>query len=287
MFKISWDAGHGKETPGKRVPDDSMHEWEFNAAVVSYAMFELSVFENTIAQLRLDDPTGKRDVPLKERTNRLRDWGSQLHVSVHANASGDKWSNAEGIETFTYTNPDDVSAAFARVVQKKLIATTELKDRGVKQANFWMVNKKNTKCPSILVECGFMSNHKEAALLISEEYRKTVAHAIVSAIVEYFNLKKPAVKVAESKAVPWYGVELKKGQIGRITILKPINLWTRDGDKLVESRILQTGEIYRVYGYDNFHGGQYYVGGGYYITKMDGFIKYETPSKAMLDRVNK
>ncbi|EFV78935.1 hypothetical protein HMPREF1013_00819 [Bacillus sp. 2_A_57_CT2] len=86
--------------------------------------------------------------------------------------------------------------------------------------------------------------------------------------------------------VMWDGAELKKGQIGRITILEPINLWKRDAkDKLTMARILQPGEVYRVYGYDEMHGGQYSVGGGYWITKMEGYVKYETPSKAKLDAV--
>jgi N-acetylmuramoyl-L-alanine amidase CwlA len=93
--------------------------------------------------------------------------------------------------------------------------------------------------------------------------------------------KKPTVT-----AVLWDGLELKKGQKGRLTILKPINLYKRVGDKLEMVRIMQPGEVYRVYSYDNEHGGQYNVG-GLYVTKMDGYIKYETPSKAMLERVNK
>lgn len=95
--------------------------------------------------------------------------------------------------------------------------------------------------------------------------------------------KKPAVKVAESKAVLWDGAELSPGQIGRITILKPINLWRRVGDKLELNRILEVGERFRVYKYDEQHGGQYGVGAGLWITKMDGYIKYETPSKKLLN----
>lgn len=88
---------------------------------------------------------------------------------------------------------------------------------------------------------------------------------------------------AMQNKVMWDDVELKRGQIGRITILEPINLWKRDAkDKLTMARILQPGEVYRVYGYDEKHGGQYAVGSGYWITKMAGYIKYETPSKSLL-----
>jgi N-acetylmuramoyl-L-alanine amidase CwlA len=86
--------------------------------------------------------------------------------------------------------------------------------------------------------------------------------------------------------VMWDGSELKKGQIGRITILKKINLWKRDKyNKLKFVRILQPGERYRVYGYDDLYKGQYNVGGGCWITQMDGYIKYETPSKKLLEKL--
>ena len=81
----------------------------------------------------------------------------------------------------------------------------------------------------------------------------------------------------------WGKTELKKGQIGKITVTKQINLWQRDAnDRLSFVRVLKPGEEYRVYRYDNLHGGQYGLGGGMYITKMPTHIKYETPSKAKL-----
>lgn len=90
------------------------------------------------------------------------------------------------------------------------------------------------------------------------------------------------------EVVYWDGSPMRKGQIGRLTILKPINLWKRNSrDEIKYHRVLQPGELYRVYGYDNNHGGQYAVGGGYWITKMDGYVKYETPSKDKLLEVLK
>lgn len=80
------------------------------------------------------------------------------------------------------------------------------------------------------------------------------------------------------------GIEFKKGQIGVLTILKPINLWKRNDDKLEMIRILQPNEKYRVYGYDDKFGGQYNVGGNCWVTKMDGYVLYETPSKDFLKK---
>lgn len=100
-------------------------------------------------------------------------------------------------------------------------------------------------------------------------------------------LKKVASVTNTEDRIMWGKTELRPGQIGKITILQPINLWTDDekGD-LKEVRILNETEEYRVYDYRDKHGGQYYVGAGMWVTKIPTHIKYETPSKAMLEKLN-
>ncbi|MFO1442788.1 phage tail tape measure protein [Bacillus sp. Bva_UNVM-123] len=62
---------------------------------------------------------------------------------------------------------------------------------------------------------------------------------------------------------------------GKITIVKPINLWKRErnSDKLEFVKVLKAGEEYKVYGYDDKFGGQYDVGGNHWITNMPEHIK--------------
>jgi hypothetical protein len=57
-------------------------------------------------------------------------------------------------------------------------------------------------------------------------------------------------------------------------------------EQSVKKRILNPGESYPVYGFDNQFGGQYNVG-GLYVTNMKDYIKYETPSKDLIDQANK
>ncbi|QOR66347.1 SGNH/GDSL hydrolase family protein [Cytobacillus suaedae] len=135
----------------------------------------------------------------------------------------------------------------------------------------------------------FLPNPKDIHL--SEEGYKAVAEL-------FWNVMKPEVKeeplpvpapVVEDKEVPvvyWDGLLLKKGQIGKVEVVKPINLWKRDGATLVFERVLQPGEHYRVYRSDDLYGGQYGLGNGYYVTKMEGYINYQTPSKAKLQLLN-
>lgn len=186
-MKIAIDAGHGPQTPGKRCPDDSMREFNFNSVVARYVRKGLLEYEGVQTMYTHDDD-GSRDVPLKERTNSANKWGADLLVSIHANAMGTGWNAAHGIETFTYTTRSASSVALATAVQRQLIKTTGLYDRGVKAENFHMVRE--FKGPAILVECGFMSHKDEATLLKSDSYRRKCAAAIVAGIAEATDLKK-------------------------------------------------------------------------------------------------
>ncbi|MEH7481474.1 N-acetylmuramoyl-L-alanine amidase [Neobacillus drentensis] len=102
---------------------------------------------------------------------------------------------------------------------------------------------------------------------------------------EFINMlvPKPAVKGVTSNKAMWDNMELKKSQIGKITILKPINLWSRNQNNELEFvKILQPNEVYRVYSFDNLHGGQFGVGNGLYVTNLTGYLNYSTPSPEKL-----
>jgi N-acetylmuramoyl-L-alanine amidase len=179
------DAGHGPNTPGKRTPDGSMKEYEFNSSVANYLRDELAKYEYVRVHFTHSD---REDVPLKRRTDEANRLKADLFVSIHANAAGADWSSAEGIETYVYKTRPREAVALAEKVQTQLIAATCRKNRGVKAADFHVLRE--TKMTAILVECGFMTNREEAALLKSDDYRRKVACAIARAIAEQYGLKR-------------------------------------------------------------------------------------------------
>jgi N-acetylmuramoyl-L-alanine amidase len=186
-MKIVIDAGHGYNTKGKRCPDDSMREWEFNNVVAGYVAEGLSQYAGVTCKFT-HDTAGKTDVPLNTRTKTANAWGADVLVSIHANASTGMWGAANGIETFVYSLNAQESVKLAKAVQTQLIAKTERKDRGIKAGNLHMVRE--SKMPSILVECGFMDNREEASLLKTDEYRRKCAEAIVAGIASVYGLKQ-------------------------------------------------------------------------------------------------
>jgi hypothetical protein len=82
---------------------------------------------------------------------------------------------------------------------------------------------------------------------------------------------------AEAK-VMWGKIELKKGMIGKITVVKDTDLYSlTKNNQLKVIRQLKKGQEYRVYGFKNIYGGLYSVGGAY--VKKTSSIKYEALSK--------
>jgi N-acetylmuramoyl-L-alanine amidase len=207
-MKIILDAGHGLNTPGKRVPDGSMKEYEFNRAVANYAKLSLLEYEGVSVLFTHSDA---KDVPLSERCNTANKWGADVYVSIHANGFGNGFNSAEGIETYALNRNLKESMKLAEAIQSELIAETGRRNRGVKTANFQVL--RDTKMTAVLAECGFMTNANEAALLKTEDYRKKCAKAIVDALVKVYGLKlKQAPKPVEKPKSN--GNTLYKVQVG-------------------------------------------------------------------------
>ena len=48
---------------------------------------------------------------------------------------------------------------------------------------------KRSEAPAVIVECGFLSNEREAALLITDTYQQKAAESICDGIQKYFAAK--------------------------------------------------------------------------------------------------
>lgn len=187
-FKVAIDAGHGGNgsTPGKRTPDGE-YEWNFNDKVVRAVIEELNNYEDVEIK-RVDDASGKTDVPLKTRTHEANAWGADIYISVHHNANTGKWGNHTGTETFTYIGSDPKSEKLASIVHPLLVQAMGLRDRGLKKANFHVLRE--TKMPAILVECGYMDSLIDIKKLRDDKVLKLAGQKIAEGIAIYAGLKK-------------------------------------------------------------------------------------------------
>lgn len=187
---IAIDAGHGPETAGKRSPDGTLREYHFNSAVADELEKLLAGYKcNTF---RTDEKS--LDVSLQARCNEAIAKKATLFISIHANAVGNDWNASGGIETLirdgdatTARYRDDF--AIATAVQRRLVEGTKLRDRQVKQRkDLYILNA--SRCPTILVEAGFMTNRTECNLLKSPAYRALVAQCILRGIIDVYKTAK-------------------------------------------------------------------------------------------------
>ena len=98
------------------------------------------------------------------------------------------------------------SIILADMVQKNLVSISHLTDRGVKQANYWVLYR--VAMPSILIEMGFLSNPGDQAFLNNQENQNKIAAGIYNAFVDYID------KINNTKHVhlPVSGAVAPKGE---------------------------------------------------------------------------
>ena len=120
---------------------------------------------------------------MEERLKIINKENPSMVISIHQNSFSD--SSQRGAQVF-YQQGDIVSFDFATSVQSQLKAQLiDARD----ECNFgdYFVLKES-KVPSILVECGYLTNPDEEILLNSTHYQNKIAYSIMCGVVKYFNL---------------------------------------------------------------------------------------------------
>ncbi|MEK5069836.1 N-acetylmuramoyl-L-alanine amidase [Sporosarcina sp. FSL K6-1508] len=194
--KIAFDAGHAINTAGKRTPDGE-REWTFNDKVLRAAEVKLNTYQG-VQILRLDDSTGKTDIPLKTRTDKANAWRADALVSIHHNANTGKWGTWGGVETYVDPTASKASKEIAKLVQPRIVKAMGLRDRGVKVKNLHMTRE--SSMPAILTEGGFMDSTTDINALRNDARLKAQGEAIAEGLVAHFKLQPKEVEPAKSEA---------------------------------------------------------------------------------------
>jgi N-acetylmuramoyl-L-alanine amidase len=120
-------------------------------------------------------------VTLNDRTNLINNLKPDLVISLHLNNSKNAYTS--GFEVFISNKTDflDKTKELAEILSSKL-SKTQLKNRGLKTAPFWIL--KNSDCPSMVVELGFISNENDRNFIASEKGQFEIAKYIVAFISE-------------------------------------------------------------------------------------------------------
>ena len=212
------DAGHGGKDPGA-VGYRGTKEKDIALDVAKRLEKKLSKNLNVKIVMTRDEDIFLR---LSERTRIANENNGSLFISIHTNAAEDRRASGfetfligpnkneaavrvaarenavlelEGISGQKLTNEDLIKATiaqsafaskseqFASMVQGEIKKRVQSKDRGVKQAGFYVLM--GASMPNVLVELGFISNPSEEKKLRSPQYRDQLATAIYRAVEQY------------------------------------------------------------------------------------------------------
>lgn len=183
--KIGLDAGHGLKTPGKQTPD-GIKEWTLNDDVCDRIEAILADYDCIV--IRTDHNEGEIDEPLSQRVKEYLNAGVKCLVSNHHNAYTGKWNNATGVEVYTDRTPIKGDKELAKLIYNKLVAYTGLKGRGIKEANWQIINQ--DRIPAVLVEGGFMDGTADYKIITSDKGKDGYARAVAEALIEFCKLEK-------------------------------------------------------------------------------------------------
>lgn len=182
------DAGHGGEDPGV-VSKNGTLEKDLNLAIAQKLQkkFEKSnvVMTRTedISTMDRDLKSYKKRSDLNNRVRAMKD--GDIFVSIHINRF--EQAKYKGAQVF-YSKNSEKSKSLADFIQESLVKNVDPENKRIAAAaqDSIFVLKAAT-IPSVVVECGFISNPEEEKLLLSDGYQQKIADAIYLGISNYFN----------------------------------------------------------------------------------------------------
>jgi N-acetylmuramoyl-L-alanine amidase len=178
QYTVVIDPGHGGKDPGA-IGVGGICEKGVTIAIAQMVYLKaLEIPELRIVLSRRNDV----HVPAAERIHAANQIGADVYISIHANAFSQ--ASVSGIETLVHETEGRKTAGYrlAEILQRRLVAHTGARDRGVKRAPLFI---RQAKMPAALVEAGFLTNPVEARKLESPSYQDKIADAILSAILEF------------------------------------------------------------------------------------------------------
>lgn len=132
----------------------------------------------------------KKVQDLKRRLQKIEESGASFAVSIHQNSYHEE--GVKGAQVF-YHGESQQGKALADILQQQLVTGVDPGNTRVAKANTSYYLLKETTVPTVIVECGFLSNWEESALLIEEEYQEKLAWNIVLGIMRYLNAGESVV----------------------------------------------------------------------------------------------
>lgn len=188
------DAGHGGEDGGASAADGTL-EKDLNLSLVLSLKAHLESNGITVVLTRESDTLlydrnadyegKKKKLDMQARLAVAEAHPDAIFISIHMNTY--PTAAPRGLQVW-YSGNDPDSERLAATIQATVQAKMQPENhRKIKPAGsgIWLLKK--IRQPAVLVECGFLSNPEEAALLATERYREELAATIGLSILDFLS----------------------------------------------------------------------------------------------------
>lgn len=181
------DPGHGGFDPGKVGTKETL-EKDINLAIAKKVEKLLSDSGYVVSMTRTEDvalcrgdESSKKLADMKNRVALIEKTSPALTVSIHQNSFS---AGTKGAQIFYYTGSEE-GKKLANILQNSIRDAVGDDNHRVEKANdsYYMLRK--VSCPLVIVECGFLSNPEEEALLCDEKYQEKMARGICEGIEKF------------------------------------------------------------------------------------------------------
>ena len=183
-------AGHGGSDPGKVGVDGSL-EKDINLEIALRLKKYLEQWDVRVIMTREEDAAlsdaGAQKKKMSDMQNRCaiaNESGADLAVSIHQNSYHEE--EVCGGQVFYYQDSPK-GKELAEILQERFDYVLGEANRRLAKPNGNYYLLLHVRCPIVIVECGFLSNWKEASLLNQAEYQDRLAWTIHMGIMEYLN----------------------------------------------------------------------------------------------------
>ncbi len=187
---IVLDAGHGGDDPGK-IGINGALEKDINLSItlklkqlLENKGYNVVLTREDSNDLSSENASNHKREDMNKRVDIMSNSDAAITVSIHQNSFTDE--SVYGPQVFYYASSDD-SMELASVVLSSLDETLAMTEsRGIKANDSYYLLKKSPT-PTIIVECGFLSNYNEADALTTDSYQNKIARGIYLGICEYLS----------------------------------------------------------------------------------------------------
>ena len=188
-YTIVVDAGHGGRDAGTSGINTGVKESDLTLAISKKLQNYLTDFGFNVVMTRetqdglySENAKNYKKDDMAKREKIINKHNADMIISIHLNSF--PAISEKGAQAF-FEDCNEESIQLSNAIQNQLINNLPNARKSANKGDYYILKTKNVPCS--LIECGFLSNPEEEALLTTQEYQQKVAYAIFCGIIEYHN----------------------------------------------------------------------------------------------------